>query len=162
MRIGVIADTHGYLDPAVSNIFEGVDLILHAGDIGDIAVVRGLEALAPIRAIRGNHEPPDVVERFSRQEVLEIQERKVMLAHGFISTSLESARMIFPEFFDRIRDEEIDLFVFGHTHMPYSRKMDSTLYFNPGYAGPERDIRPAHVGLLEIDDADIRAWHVAL
>ena len=96
------------------------------------------------------------------QETFELEARRIMLSHGFVSTTLDAARMIFPEFFERIRAEGVDMFVFGHTHMPYSRTLDSTLYFNPGYAGPDRELRPAHVGMLEIDGADIRAWHVAL
>jgi len=56
MRIGVVSDTHGYLNPRVVEVLEGVDRILHAGDIGSQEVILRLEAVAPVTAVRGNND----------------------------------------------------------------------------------------------------------
>ena len=130
MRIGVISDTHGLFDESITGIFDGVDAIIHAGDIGKLHVIERLEAIAPVFAVRGNNDPsmtlPD-------QRLEELAGRRVLIRH------------IFGELHQlKTRDKKIvaelrpDIIVFGHSHRPYQHVLDKTILFNPGSAGPRR------------------------
>ena len=67
MRVGVIADTHDYVDPLVYEIFKGVDCILHAGDVEAMWVIKRLEEIAPVFVACGNHESEEVKESYRKQ-----------------------------------------------------------------------------------------------
>ncbi|HEY8491923.1 MAG TPA: metallophosphoesterase family protein [Dehalococcoidia bacterium] len=138
MRIGVISDTHGYLDPAVLRLFAGVDRILHAGDIGDVAVIRALEAVAPVAAVRGNvDEGRPAGQAFPPHRDLTLGGRRVHLVHR-----LQDARPAL----------EAEILVYGHTHTPESHEEDGRLYLNPGAAGRRGFHRERTVALLELTD----------
>ena len=79
--IGVISDTHGYLDPAVCGLFAGVDLIIHAGDIVDPAILTALEAVAPVVAVAGNVEAGGLAERLPREVAGEVGGVRYVVGH---------------------------------------------------------------------------------
>lgn len=156
LRIGVIADTHGLFDPAILRYFQGVDYILHAGDIGDRTVIQQLEVLAPVTAVSGN------VDGFGRsgfpaETIIELGGRRIGIRHVVCrGTRLtEEGR----DFLERIRP---DVCVFGHTHQPTIQRHGSTLLFNPGSAGPKRFTLPRGIGLLTIQGGSITPTLITL
>ncbi len=156
IRIGVIADTHGLFDRAILRHFEGVDHILHAGDIGDPSVIVKLEQLAPVTAVSGN---VDGYERsgFPPETVLELGGKRVAIRHiVYAGGKLTEEGQAF---LDR---EQPDVCVFGHTHQPKAQRSGSTLLFNPGSAGPKRFRLPRGVGLLTIANGAITPTHIVL
>jgi len=148
MRIGVIADTHyeEFLDDLPAAIFErlaGCDLILHAGDVGRPEALERLRRLAPVEAVRGDHDP-DLPE-LPRERVLEIAGRRVALVHGNRTRRIEepvtllgtlSLGLFWPQVglhaWLRRRFPEADAIVYGHTHTPAVDRAGKQLVFNPG------------------------------
>lgn len=129
MKIGVISDTHDYLDPKVIDLFEGVQRILHGGDIGGPWLVLQLENIAPVTAVMGN---TDTGAYHKETELVQLAGKKILVHH--IVDVVAPADLIRK----KIIRENPDVVVFGHTHKPYAEKVGNTLYFNPGYAGKPR------------------------
>jgi putative phosphoesterase len=145
MRLGVIADTHGLLRPEVFPAFEGVDHILHAGDIGPLELLSELETLAPVTAVYGNTDGPDVRSRTQRVASLELEGFDIVLTHGdqFGSPTPEKLNSAFPE---------AQILVFGHTHRPLLTLVDVVVtVMNPGGAGARRFGLAPSVGILELE-----------
>ena len=147
MKIGVISDTHDYLDPKVPALFDGVDHILHAGDIGLPWLILQLENIAPVTAIIGN---TDVGLDFKETELLLLEGRKFLVHH------IVNPHSPAPEIQRRIIREKPHTVVFGHTHKPFFENINGTFYFNPGYAGKQRFKLPRSVALLHCDDGAVR------
>lgn len=145
MRIGVIADTHGLLRDAVFEVFARVDRILHAGDIGPADLLTELEALAPVTAVFGNTDGPEIRRRCPQVARLELDGLSVAVTHGDQLGSPNPATLhrAFPD---------ADVIVYGHTHRPLLELVDRTVtVMNPGAAGPRRfDVLPS-VGIMETE-----------
>ena len=141
MNIGVISDTHGLVRPEVYKVFDGVDLILHAGDIGGTDVIIELEAIAPVKAVTGNMDAGQNL-RLPEKTSFQLQDRNFQLQHIFPTVPA-------PE--DSPAEPIRNIIVFGHTHKPSIERGGDTLYFNPGSAGPRRFLLPVCVGKLRID-----------
>lgn len=146
MKIGVISDNHGYINPNVYAIFDGVAQILHAGDIGSEDIITSLEAIAPVHAIHGNIDTFPLTARYPEVLALEIQGIKICMIHHFISLKIsviQNAIRKFPE-------NKLDLLICGHSHQAKLQRIDDVLIFNPGSAGKRRfSLRPA-VGIVHI------------
>jgi putative phosphoesterase len=147
-RLGVIADTHNFLDPQVRDRFAGTDHILHAGDIGQPRVIAELEAIAPVTAVCGNTDDPGFGWR--ETEVVTLRGRKLLLHH--IVNPRDPAEI----FRRRLRRETPDAVIFGHTHEPFSAVIGGVLFLNPGSAGRARFHRPRSVALLHLEPAGLR------
>ena len=147
MRIGVISDTHGYLDPQIPKLFAGADHILHAGDIGQPWVISELEQIAPVTAVPGNTD-----------EDLSFSEIAVVRLGGwrFLVHHIVDPRAPGEIIQHRIHLENPDVVVFGHTHKPCNEWIGQTLYINPGYAGRQRFKLERSVAILHCSDAGIR------
>ena len=137
--IGVISDTHGLLRAEVHQVFTGCGLIIHAGDIGTLSVLRELERIAPVVAVRGNVDQGDWAVPLKESELLEIGNNRVYMIHDLGSFSLT------------VPADTVDIVVYGHSHRPNRVYREGTLYFNPGSAGPRRFNLPVSVGLLRIE-----------
>lgn len=148
MRIGVISDTHGFLDTRVRRIFEGVEHILHGGDIGPSTIIYELENIAPVTAVLGN---TDGGLDFRETEVVLLAGRK-FLVHHIVDVRAPQELIA-----GRIEREAPDVVIFGHTHKPHNEVVGSTLYFNPGYAGKPRFNLPRSVAILHCEPSGIRA-----
>ncbi len=146
-RFGVIADTHGFLDPAIPRLFAGVDRILHGGDIGSVAIIRQLEEIAPVTAVLGNN---DLGLPYRETEVVECGERRLGLRHIVPCTGRGPAVEALP-FGGRL-----DAIIFGHTHEPFVREIDGILFLNPGYAGRARFGLPRSVAILHAEAQGLR------
>lgn len=148
MRVGLISDTHGQLRPEVFDRFEGVDRILHAGDIGSVDLLIELEAIAPVTAVRGNTDGFDVRARVLEVARLELDGRETVVVHGdqFGSPRPEVLLAAYPT---------AEIIVYGHTHRPLVERRDGRLVVNPGAAGPRRFNLEPSVGILTIEDGSV-------
>ena len=153
-RVGLIADTHGLLRPEVAPIFAGVDLILHAGDVGGVDLLRQLREIAPTDAVYGNvDDASDPTLRQSRRVTLDGVTIHVSHGHELGSPTPELA----------LARYDADAVVFGHTHRAVVvRAPRGRLAVNPGAAGPRRfNLRPS-VALLTVSDGRVDAEIVYL
>ncbi len=133
--IGLISDTHGLVRPDVHTALAGVELILHAGDVGGDDVLDELEIIAPVLAVYGNTDPPGDP-RLTGRIRHTIGGVSIHVSHGH---ELGTPR---PE--KLIEEYSADVIVYGHTHRPLIARADGRLVVNPGAAGPRRfDIMPS-------------------
>jgi putative phosphoesterase len=137
MKVGLISDTHGLLRPEALTAFEGVQHIIHAGDIGD-GVLEGLRRIAPVTAIRGNNDSGLWANDIPETVELQLEDTRIYVIHDLAE-------------FDSFAD--CDVVVSGHSHMPEFYTQDGILFVNPGSAGPRRFKLPVSVGFLEISGA---------
>jgi hypothetical protein len=151
VKIGVISDTHGFLDPKVPGLFAGVGHILHAGDIGDAFIAFELEQIAPVTVVLGN---TDVDLPFKETEVVELAARK-FLVHHVVNPHAPADKIK-----NRIARERPDAVVFGHTHKPFCETIGGIMFFNPGYAGNPRSGAERGVAVLHCDESEIRAEYL--
>ncbi len=143
MKIGVLSDTHGHLDPRVLDLFKGVDHILHAGDIGFPSLILDLEAIAPVTAVLGNTDDPRF--EFRDLEVVDLGDRKFLLHHIVDPKALtERIQLSFLH-------HAPDVVVFGHTHRRHHELIGGRLFINPGYSGAPRHATARSVAVLEMD-----------
>jgi hypothetical protein len=145
MRLGVIADTHGQLRPAVFDVFAGVDHIVHGGDLGPLALLAELEAVAPVTAVYGNTDGRDVRARLPQVARIRLDGFRIVVTHGdqFGAPTPVQLNAAFPD---------AEILVFGHTHRPLLTIVDQVVtVMNPGGAGPRRFDLPASVGILELE-----------
>ena len=153
MKIGVISDTHGFLDPKVTEIFTGVDHILHAGDIGNDSIIVELEAIAPVTAVLGN---TDSSPTFRITEVVTLADRKFLVHHIVNPHALKEELEL------RVAREKPDVVVFGHTHNVFCETIGGVLFFNPGSAGKPRFGRGRTAAILHCGGGEIRPEFLAL
>lgn len=148
--IGVISDTHSWLRPEALEALRGSQMILHAGDIGAPEILKQLEQIAPVTAVRGNVDREPWARRLRATEVVEIAGVSVYLLHILAQLDLK------PE------TGGFGVVVYGHSHVPKQEVKNGVLYFNPGSAGPRRFKLPVTVGKLLIEDGRVRAETVEL
>jgi len=147
--IGVISDTHGLLRPEVYEAFHSVERIIHAGDIGSESILKELEHIAPVTAVRGNMDG-EWAYKLKRTEALEINGNLIYIIHDIAGLDLD------PE------ASGTSVIISGHSHKPSAGKHEGVLYINPGSAGPRRFTLPVSVGLLHINSKGIRAELIKL
>ena len=147
-KIGIISDTHDHFDPQVREIFQGVDHILHAGDIGLPWIIMELEDIAPVTAVTGNTD--DGIE-FKDTELVQIGARRFLIHH------VVEPKELTDKLRRKIIRENPDVVVFGHTHKPSCETVGQTLYLNPGYAGKQRFALPRTVAILTCDPQGMTA-----
>lgn len=145
MLLGVISDTHGYLDLAVPPLFAGVEHILHAGDVGPARLITELEQIAPVTAVLGN---TDSFLNLRETEIVELAGRRI-LVHHIVDPEDPDALVKWHR--ERVHP---DLIVFGHTHRPFWGKAGARQFLNPGYAGKPRFDLPRSVALLRCEDGE--------
>jgi putative phosphoesterase len=148
--IGVISDTHGVFDPKVPALFKNVDLILHAGDIGNILVYQQLQQLAPVTAVRGNIDEANSLFELEPQRTFELFGIRCFMIHA-----LGHPHRLKAEMEKQINGIQPRIVIFGHSHQPFVERRGSILFFNPGSAGPKRFSLPRCLGLLEIEHGNV-------
>lgn len=150
MRIGVISDTHGLLRTEAVAALAGVDAILHAGDVGDEAVLEGLRRVAPVTAIRGNIDRVGVCAELPATEVVEFGGVSVYILHSVADLDLDPEAAGF------------GVVISGHSHRAAIERRGKVVYFNPGSAGPRRFALPVTVGMLRMEAGVVTAEVLAV
>jgi len=148
IKVGVLSDTHGHLDRKILEYFQGVDHIIHGGDIGLPWLILQLEEIAPVTAVLGNN---DADIDYKESEMLTLGGRKFLILHEYdIDSPSDKIRK-------RIIRENPDVVIFGHTHKRFCQEMGKTLFFNPGYAGEPINHHERSVAILHCDESGITA-----
>lgn len=145
MIVGVISDTHGLLRPEAVAALRGSDHIIHAGDVGDPAILGKLAEIAPVTAVRGNVDHGAWAQKIPATNVLEIGEVSLYVLHNIQELDVK------PE------AAKFGAVIYGHSHVPKQEVKNGVLYFNPGSAGPQRFKLPVSVGRLTIKNGKIDA-----
>ncbi|HUE52453.1 MAG TPA: metallophosphoesterase family protein [Terriglobales bacterium] len=138
--IGVISDTHGLLRPEALADLRGSAFIIHAGDIGDAAILDKLAETAPVTAVRGNVDREAWARKIPATNVLEVGGISIYVLHSLQELDLKPEAAGFAAV------------ISGHSHVPKQETRNGVLYFNPGSAGPRRFRLPVTVGKLLVKD----------
>ena len=150
VRVGVISDTHGLLRPEALAALRGSARIVHAGDIGNAAVLAELGALAPVTAVRGNNDHGPWADAIAETARLQVDDVGIFVVHD-----VAEARRTPPPAGCRV-------VVSGHSHKPGVVERDGILWVNPGSAGPRRFRLPVSVAHLLVGQGSVTASIVAL
>jgi putative phosphoesterase len=148
-KIGIISDTHiphfKKLPDAIWEHFAGVELIIHAGDLSVLAVMKELETISPVMAVQGNVEEDEVIHTLPIKREIVVGHCRIGIVHilGDSHNRERIARQEFPN---------ARVVVFGHSHIPYNQEHNGLLLFNPGSATDRRRQERCSIGLLHIDD----------
>jgi len=145
MVIGVISDTHGLLRPEALEALNGLKHIIHAGDVGDPAILDELREIAPVTAVRGNVDHGAWAKKIPETELVEIGGVSIYVVHILEKLDLK------PE------AAGIRAVIYGHSHVPKLETKNGVLYFNPGSAGPKRFHLPITVGRLMVENGTVGA-----
>ncbi|KIP96309.1 MULTISPECIES: metallophosphoesterase family protein [Pseudomonas] len=144
MKIGLIADTHGLLRPQALAALQGVDHLIHAGDIGGPQILAELERIAPLSVVRGNNDSDAWADAIPESLTLRFGAISLYVLHDLKKLAIDP------------KAEGIDVVIAGHSHKPLHDERDGVLYLNPGSAGPRRFKLPISVALLRIDGDTVR------
>jgi putative phosphoesterase len=144
LRIGLISDTHGLLRNEVYAAFEGVDEILHAGDVGDPSILTELAVIAPVHAVYGNVDGWELRQQVDESVEIERLGHRVAVVHGhqWGSPKVNDLAEAYHDF---------SVVIFGHTHQPLIEKTAGPLVVNPGSAGHRRFGDPVTAGVLTLE-----------
>ena len=142
--VGVISDTHGVLLPAAIKALHGVDLIIHAGDIGNSGVMDDLKAIAPVVAVRGNMDMSEDLRELPETEAIQVGDALLYIIHNINSLDITPSKADF------------DAVIFGHLHYPSVAKHSGVLFVNPGSASQPRRKSSASLALLHIRGSSIK------
>ncbi|UCC85275.1 MAG: metallophosphoesterase family protein [Gemmatimonadota bacterium] len=144
MRIGLISDTHGLLRNEVFAAFEGVAEILHAGDVGDPAILTELAVIAPVHAVYGNVDGWELRQQVGESVELERLGHRIAVVHGhqWGSPKVKDLAEAYHDF---------SVVIYGHTHQPLIEKTAGPLVVNPGSAGHRRFGDPVTAGVLMLE-----------
>ena len=141
--IGLISDTHGLLRPQALDALRGSDAILHAGDIGDPAILDRLAEIAPVTAVRGNNDMADWARRIPETADVTIGGVTCHILHDLGLLDIDPVAA------------GIQVVMSGHSHRPLAKRENGVLYINPGSAGPRRFTLPIAVGRLRLRNGAI-------
>jgi uncharacterized protein len=150
MKVGIISDTHGLLRPEAENALSGVDVIVHAGDVGQPEVLGELKKIAPVFAVRGNVDRGDWAAGLALTTVMELDDASFFVLHNLRELDLK------PE------AAKFDFVISGHTHQAEQSEKHGVIYLNPGSAGPRRFHLPVTLALLDLTKKPWRAKVVEL
>jgi len=145
MQIGIISDTHGLLRPEAVQVLQGVDAIVHAGDVGQAGVLRELKQIAPVFAVRGNVDTEAWAQELPVSTVVEMHGASFYVLHNLRQLDL------------RPDAAKFDFVISGHTHQAEQFERRGVLYVNPGSAGPRRFHLPVTLAVLDLGKKPWRA-----
>ena len=145
LRIGLISDTHGLLRPEATAFLAGSDHIVHAGDVGEPAILDALAAIAPVTAIRGNVDTDGWADRLPETARVTLGGVAIHVLHDLGALDVEP------------RAHGIRVVVYGHSHQPAVAERDGVLYVNPGSAGPRRFRLPIAAAELIVEGTAVSA-----
>lgn len=141
--IGIISDTHGLVRLEVIEALRGAELIIHAGDIGNADVLKTLERVAPVVAVRGNNDHGSWAEQIPFTNVVEHRSYFLYVVHELDHLDLDPVA------------SEMAAVIYGHSHRASAEMRRGVLYLNPGSAGPRRFTLPIAVARLHMTDTGL-------
>jgi uncharacterized protein len=141
MLVGVLSDTHSLLRPEVVQALNGVEHILHAGDVGDISILETLRSVAPTTAIRGNIDTRGPMTDLPATEGLELAGHSIYMVHALEDLDINPAAAGF------------SVVIYGHSHKPSIGWHNGVLHLNPGSCGPRRFKLPVTLAYLHLEPA---------
>ena len=169
MKIGLISDTHmssGRVPQPIIRALTGVDLILHAGDLTGLDVLRHLEAIAPVTAVQGNMDSPGVLLDLPLKTIVEAEGHRIGLIHGHhvphpdhVLAQPLNFEALHAYLLSEFRDEGVEYIVYGHTHQAHIVTVADVLLVNPGSA---TRAKVKSVGLLTVGPKAIQAEIIVL
>ena len=151
MKIAVLSDTHiptrlGAIPGRVYEVCAECDLILHAGDVVELSVIRDLERFAPLKAVHGNMDPYDVTKKYPESLEIQIEGKRICMTHG------TGARFgIEKRVQKRFEPRKPDIVIFGHSHVFSSDTNNGVLRLNPGAVSDSKGKRSMAILTLEED-----------
>ena len=157
LTLGVISDTHlhagdaGRLPGEILDLYGrfGVDLIVHAGDIVDQAILDRLATVAPVLAVHGNNEPIELWRALPERILLSVGTKTIGIAHGHGGpTARKTVATAFPD--------RVDFVIYGHSHIPMIEEVGGVVYFNPGSPTDRRWAPHFGIGVVWVDERGIR------
>jgi putative phosphoesterase len=148
--IGLISDTHGLIRPQALEALEGVELIVHAGDIGKPEVVAALKAISPVCVIKGNNDTGAWAKPLPETQLIKTGEASLFIIHNVKELDCDPVSRGF------------EVVISGHSHKPSVARRDGVLFVNPGSAGPRRFKLPVAVGKLFIKGSQVTAEIIEL
>ena len=150
MRIGIISDTHGLLRAEAEKALRGVELIVHAGDVGSPEILTRLKAVAPVFAVRGNVDTGPWANELPLTTVVEAGRATLYVLHNLRDLDL------------RPDAAKFDFVISGHTHQAAETERNGVIYLNPGSAGPRRFRLPVTLALMDLSEKPWRSTLVQL
>ena len=150
IKVGLISDTHGLLRAEALAALSGSRYIIHAGDIGDAAILEALARIAPVTAVRGNNDRERWARKLPASAVLQAGRARIYVLHDLKALDLDPAAAGFAAV------------IAGHSHQPAQSRRDGVLYVNPGSAGPRRFSLPVSVGRLSVKGPAVTAKLIGL
>jgi putative phosphoesterase len=157
LRVGLVSDTHGLVDPKLAPLFAGCALILHAGDVVKPAILAALEAVAPLTTVRGNNDEGTALGRLPATALVALGELTALVVHDL--GSRERPKPPAGRILARRRPEIV---IHGHSHRPVAAVVGPTLFVNPGSAGPRRFSLPRAAAILTVRGRRARVEHYEL
>jgi uncharacterized protein len=148
--IGLISDTHGLIRPEALEALKGVELIIHAGDIGKREIIDALQDIAPVLAIKGNNDIGEWAHRFPETKLVKSGNTRLFVIHNVNELECDPVT------------HGYQVVVSGHSHKPSVSTRDGVFFVNPGSAGPRRFKLPVAVGKLFIENNQVSAEIIEL
>lgn len=158
MKIGLLSDTHGYLDPRIMNHFKDCDEVWHAGDIGDLSLVEELERFKPLRGVYGNIDDRSIQSRFPKNCRFRCEGIDVWITHIGGTPPRYN-----PEIKKLLNEQSPDLFICGHSHILRIQRdanFNNMLYVNPGAAGNHGFHKTKTIVRFEINGKKIEGMEI--
>ncbi len=151
MRVGVVADNHGFVDRALATMLRGMDEIWHAGDLVTADILDALRMTAPVHAVRGNNDIQGAVRALPEELLLERLGVRVLLRH--IVGPPGKVDALAGLSISRLSPHVV---IMGHSHKPLAVAAGGVVYLNPGSCGPRRFSLPRTAATLELTQTQVR------
>ena len=142
-KIGIISDTHGLVRPRVTKLFNDVDLIVHAGDVGKPDVLEALQTITKVCSVRGNVDTGKWANRLPETEIIQVGQIDLCILHDLNELDIDPVAA------------EFSVVISGHSHIPKIEERNGVLFVNPGSAGPRRSNYPISIAFLYINGLSI-------
>ncbi len=152
MKIGVISDTHisvktDSVPEPILEAFKSVDMVIHVGDLVDLAVLKQLKKVCPdVRAVFGNMDGQEIKDKLPEKEIIKIGKFKLGVMHGWGAPA-----NLIGVLTEAFKKDKVNVIIFGHSHTPYNENKDGILFFNPGSPTDKVYAPYNSYGLIEIN-----------
>ncbi|MDC3417704.1 metallophosphoesterase family protein [Aquibacillus salsiterrae] len=160
MKIAIIGDTHmpkraKQLPPVLVSTLKEVDRIIHVGDWQTLQLYEELATFAPVEGVSGNVDTEEIKDKFPNRLILTFGDVHIGVVHGHGKTNTTEKRAI-----DAFSFEDVDIILFGHSHIPILKGLNDIILFNPGSPTDKRRQQQFSFGLIVINEAGVKLSHI--